>query len=489
MLKQTQSQKLVQKVLPQIIQKQNLLAVPTLTLEQMVRVELDVNPFLEEELETPETDENIENNEFSDEKESEAEESIKTDEEYDWDDFQQGEDDGYKTSSSDDEDKKSIQELYWKSKTTFYEYLISQLHLSELNEKQIFIGEIIIGNINNDGYLLEDLEELLQDINKNKGGTDYENTEFNTNEIKYVLSEIQKFEPPGVAANNLKESLLIQLGLLKIDNNVRELSKKVLSDYFDEFRLKNYEKISKELEIDIELTNLIFEIISKLNPKPASAYEEGDQSGYIYPDLIVTENEGEYIIELNEKYSPRIKLNSSYKKLLKDKSSKLDNNAIAFINNNYERAKWFLEAIESRRNTMLSVMDAILKRQKEFFDNKGETTLKPLYEKEIAEDINMSISTISRAVKGKYVQTDFGIYELKEFFSKNFKPEGNADISINEIEKKLKEIIEIEDSSKPFNDEELVIELNKFGYNLARRTVAKYRENLGIQKARLRRKL
>lgn len=485
MLKQTQSQKLLQKTLPQIIQKQSLLAIPILSIEQMVRQEMEQNPFLEEIDDFAEEQE-IEKD-SSDDTDKETEEIEKKEEEFDMDDFANSEIEGYKTEDYEATQKSINYENIWKSKLSLTDSLMSQLHLSGLSNSDVFIGEIIIGNIDDEGYLRETNEELLEDINRQKLGTEYEEEVFYLNNIARVIGEIQSFDPPGIASRNLKECLLKQIDLLKNDEKIKSYAKRVLNEYFEEFRLKNYEKLMKDLGVEIEVINRIFEIISKLNPKPGYV-EDSSDNHYIYPDLIVRKEEGEYKVEINDRNVPVLRLSKAYRDLTDNFGRKGDKQAKEFVKTNLERAKWFIDAIKSRRQTMLKVMNSILKRQKEFFDNMGEN-LKPMYEKDVAEDISMDISTVSRTVRGKYVQTDFGIYELKYFFSNYLKTEEGDDVSTKEIKAKIKEIIEKENPYRPLNDDDLTKELNKLGFKIARRTVAKYREAMKIPKARLRRKL
>ena len=485
MLKQTQSQRLLQKTLPQIIQKQSLLAIPILSVEQMIRQEMEQNPFLEEAeeyLEEQETDK-----ETTEETEKEVEEIDKKDEEFDMDDFANSEIDGYKTEDYQNTQKSINYENIWKSSLSLTDSLVSQLHLSDLGEKNVFIGEIIIGNIDDEGYIRETNEEILEDINKQKEITEYKNEEFSINDIETVIEEIQTFDPPGIASRNLRECLLRQIDQLKNNENIKALAKRVLNEYFEEFRLKNYERLMKELGIEIDTVNMIFELISKLNPKPGYIGDTNDNH-YIYPDLIVRKEEDEYKIEINDRNVPVLRLSKAYRDLTDNSGRRGDKQAKEFVKTNYERAKWFIDAIKSRRQTMLKVMNSILKRQREFFDKMGEN-LKPMYEKDVAEDINMDISTVSRTVRGKYVQTDFGIYELKYFFSNYLKTDEGDDVSTKEIKARIKEIIENENPYKPLNDDDLTKELNKMGFKIARRTVAKYREAMKIPKARLRRKL
>ncbi len=485
MLKQTQSQRLVQKVLPQLIQKQSLLAIPTIALEQMVRLELVQNPFLEErELETIEEQTEIEKPESDDL----SKEDINKEEEYNWDDYLNAENDGYKTSGSGSDETEINYENMWKSPHTKSDYLLSQVYLAELNHKQMQIAEAIISSLDDDGYFRQDIDLFIEDLKNFYLEEDFKDVEITNDEILKILSVIHKFDPPGIAARDLSECLLIQINLKDLDPVIKEIARKIIQNYFDEFRLKNYEKLIEELKIDIDTLNKVFDIIHKLDPKPASSIEESSHADYIIPDLLVIKEGGVYKVELNERNIPSLRINSSYRKLINEKEKILDKGTKDFIHNNFERAKWFLMAINSRRETMLKVMNAILNHQKEFFDNLGEG-IKPLYEKEIAEDISMDISTVSRTVRGKYVQTEFGIYELRSFFSHKVRNETGEDISNSEIKNKMKEIIDAEDPANPLTDENLVVEMHKFGYKLARRTVAKYRDLLKIPKARMRRKL
>lgn len=479
MIKQTQTQKLSQKILPQIIQRQNLLAVPTLALEQMIKSELEENPLLEEVTES-ESEEGLDQEEA---KEASIE-NIKT-EEYSWDDYYSGEYEGYKTSDKDD-DEFNYEET-WKGTITIHDNLLNQLYHSTLSDKEIFIGEEIIGNLDGDGYLREGTLELLEELNIRKLGTEFENEIFTEEEIEGVLKQVQKYEPIGIAARSLQECLMIQLDESAMDSYLKKVCKKIIDNYFEELRLRNYEKIEKDLRISREKVIKAFEHILKLNPKPGFNEYEHDHN-LIYPDLIVTKKDDEYVVSLNERILPSLKINKQYGKLISGKNSTVNDEAKEFLSNKMERAKWFIEAMKSRRHTMIKVMNAILIRQFRFFENNGHG-LKPMLEKDVAEDIDMDISTISRTIRGKYVQTDFGIYELKYFFSNSLSTDDGEDISTKELKNKMKEIIEAEDKKDPLTDDRLVTILNEQGYQIARRTVAKYREAMKIPKARLRRRI
>ena len=487
MFKQSQQQKQMQRLMPQIIQKQNLLAIPTIALEQMVKLEMEINPFLEEVNELLEEQESEDAEINADEINENSDDIIapikKEDEEFDTDDYVNSDYEGYKTVESIDGEEKANYENIWSSKVTLKDNLLSQLHLSDITEKESFIGEEIIWSIDDEGYFRDNPEDVIADLEKQKVGTSFENETFSLEELHKVLTLIQTFEPVGIASRNLEECLITQLNNQDIEEKIKNTCKDILINHFDEFRLKNYEKLMKEYNLSIDEVNDIFKQISHLNPKPGYIYESNDNI-YIYPDVTVTTKDNEYIVELNDKSIPSLRLNDMYSHIMKTN----DKEAKEFVKNNLERAKWFLESLRSRKETLLKVMYAILHRQKDFFDNMGKN-LKPMLEKEIAEDIMMDISTVSRTVRGKYVQTDFGIFELKHFFSYHITNESGDDISTKEVKIKIAEIISEEDPAKPYTDDDLVEQLNKIGYKIARRTAAKYREALRIPVARLRRQI
>ncbi|MFA5404193.1 MAG: RNA polymerase sigma-54 factor, partial [Ignavibacteria bacterium] len=355
MLKQTQSQKLLQKTLPQIIQKQSLLAIPILSIEQMVRQEMEQNPFLEE-IDDLADEQELEKDTIE-ETDKEKEEIEKKEEEFDMDDFANSEIDGYKTEDYEYSKNSVNYENIWKSSQSLTDSLLSQLHLSHLDEEFVFIGEIIIGNIDDEGYVRETNEEILNDVNRQKEGTEFQEEIFGLKDIISVIAIIQTFDPPGIASRNLRDCLLRQIELLKNDEKIKGLAKRVLADYFEEFRLKNYEKLMKDLGVEIEIINKIFELISKLNPKPGYIGDATDNH-YIYPDLIVRKEEGEYKIEINDRNVPVLRLSKAYRDLTDNIGRKADKNTKEFVKNNFERARWFIDAIKSRRQTMLKVMNS-----------------------------------------------------------------------------------------------------------------------------------
>lgn len=491
MLKTSQIQKQTQKLVPIIVQKQNLLMLPNLALEQRIKQEIELNPFLEEvdELEDIEHPEEPRKEEI-DAVEGGLEETETTEpdkeEEFDVEDFIDDDYEGYKTQTDDSVNKRLAIENLYKTEATLKDNLLVQLYLQPLTEKEFFIGEELIEFIDSEGYIREEIPELTQAINELIKENPLITTELSEDEVKKVLDIIKTFDPPGIASKNLQECLITQVKLSDEPDDFKNLCIKVLTDYLDDLRLKRYEKLIRELNLDTESVNKIFDFISKLDPKPGLT-SESVPNVVIYPDFIVYEDNGEFKVDLTDWHLPSIRLNTDYLKYLK-KGSKVKKDTKKYVKENYERAKWFIDAINSRRETMLKVMNAILKRQYKFFETSGEQ-LVPLLEKDIAEDIGMDISTVSRTVKGKYVQTDFGIFELKHFFSNALKSEDGNDVSTREIKNKIKELIENENKNAPYTDDELVIALEKLGYKLSRRTVAKYRDAMRIPKARLRRKI
>lgn len=491
MLKTSQIQKQTQKLVPVIVQKQNLLMLPNLALEQRIKQEIELNPFLEEvdEIEESEYSEEPKKEETEDssiEKEDTDITEADKEDEFELEDWFDDDYEGYKTQTEDTVNKRLAIENLYKTEATLKDNLLIQLYLQPFSDKEYFIGEELIEYIDTDGYIREGLSELTESLNKIRKEERKEISEITEDEVKKVLDIIKTFDPPGIAANNLQECLITQVKVSDQPEDFKDLCIKVLTDYLEDLRLKRYEKLIKELNLDSESVNKIFDFISKLDPTPGLT-SESIPNTIIYPDFIVYEDNGEFKVDLTDWYMPSVRINSDYLKYIK-KTSKVKKETKKYIKENYERAKWFIDAINSRRETMLKVMNSILKRQYKFFETSGKT-LMPLYEKDIAEDVGVDISTVSRAIKGKYVQTDFGIFELKHFFSNSLKSENGNDVSTREIKNKIKELIENENKSSPYTDDELVVALEKFGYKLSRRTVAKYRDLMKIPKARLRRKI
>lgn len=457
MLRNTQGQILQQKLSPQAIQAQLLLAIPTMALEQEIKKQIEENPVLEDSVEETQSNEDTAADEYSQDS---------------WNDFPTQR----RNSDISDEDRT---EYLINKQAKSRETPIEQVYRMGLEANELIIAEEIIGSIEDDGYLRIPLEEIAEDISEKFGFSP------TPEEMESVLTTVQRLDPVGIAARNLEECLSIQLkepgsGLEETD---RDLCLKLINEHFEEFKLKHFEKLAKLLDVPLEKVSELFEIIHKLNPAPGKQDTAAD---YIFPDYLVKEIEGRIVVELSGDSRSPVRISKKYMDMLKDKTTEKDTKD--FLRNKFDAAKWFINAIQSRRDTMLKVMNAIVERQMEFFKSHGEN-LKPMFEKDIAEAISMDISTVSRVVRGKYVQTDFGIYELKYFFSTGMRSDSGEDVSNKILKEKIREMIENEDKSKPLSDDKLAELMNKEGFGLARRTVAKYREAMKIPKATLRRKI
>ena len=482
MFKLIQSQKLLQKLSPQQIQLMKMLQLPTVALEQRIKEELELNPALEEGI---------------DEESSVNEDEIvadNTDEgDLHRDDFSisdyMNEDEGasYKTRISNtgpDDEKK---EIPFSVGTSFQERLSSQLGLRDLNNHDYQIADYLIGNLDDDGYLRRDLSAIADDIAFSQ------NINTDEKELERLLKVIQGFDPVGVGARDLRECLLIQLYKKPSKTATIELAIQVVEKQMEEFSKKHYEKITKKLGIaDEELKEVIQEIL-KLNPRPGNSLADGSKSyQQIIPDFMVTNDDGELNISLNSRNAPDLKINNDYKKMREDLSktkTKSDKEAATFIKQKLDNAKWFIDAIQQRNYTLLYTMNAIVDHQRAYFLEGDETLLKPMILKDIAEKVGLDISTVSRVANSKYVQTAFGTFLLKTFFSESLSTESGEDVSTREVKKILKDCVDAENKSKPLTDEKLMATLKERGYNIARRTIAKYREQLDIPVARLRKEL
>lgn len=488
MLKNAQILGLQQKLSPQMIQQQLLLAVPTLALEQEIKLQLEANPVLEEVMdeEAEQTSDTETKDEVTDSDEQ-GELSDAKDESYDVEDWYEyslaNDDEGYKSPEMFDREKQkefdSRTEYVINRKIKNRESPLEQLHRSGLDETQIIIGEEILGSLGEDGYLHDSPDDIRMDLRKQSG------LEVTNEEIENVLKVIQKFDPIGLGSSSLQECLTIQLEELKTDENTRQLAMRMINEFFNDFKARHYEKLSKLLEISMEEVNRVYEIIHKLNPVPGNT-EFDPEKNYIYPDFLVTKTDGDLRVELADDFIPSLRINRRYYEMFKTK--KTPKKTREFLKGKLDAAKWFINSILSRRETMLKVMNAIVDRQRVFFMTNGEN-LKPMYEKDIASDIDMDLSTVSRTVRNKYVQTDFGVFELKYFFSNPIHTESGEDVSSKIIKQKISELIEKEDKSKPLSDDRISRILQDAGFPLARRTVAKYREAIKIPKASLRRQI
>jgi RNA polymerase sigma-54 factor len=484
MLKQRLQQKLLQKLSPQQIQMIKLLEVPTLQMEQRIKKELEENPALEEGTEEEEIPPEAEEDQF--------EEKDKDQEEFTLDDYIEEDDiPEYRLQTknySKDEDKRT--EIPFSVGFSFHEHLESQLGLRDLSEKQKTLGEYILGNIDEDGYLRRELVNIVDDL------AFLQNVETTESELEEVLLIIQDLEPAGVGARTLRECLLLQIEKRDTSHPSMKLAHKILNSHFDEFTKRHYDKIISRLGItEDELKSAIDEIL-KLNPKPGGVYSDpfNKTSQPIIPDFILELTEDGFDLHLNSKNLPELRLSSAYNEMLhsysKDKSQKKEmKDAVLFVKQKIDSAKWFIDAIKQRQNTLLLTMNAILEYQQEYFIDGDETKLKPMILKDVAEMTGLDISTVSRVANSKYVQTHFGIFPLKFFFSEGLQTDSGEEVSTREIKRILQDCIENETKRRPLTDESLTDILQEKGYQIARRTVAKYREQLNIPVARLRREI
>jgi len=500
------SQNLQQKLSPQQIQFIKLLQVPTAELESRIEEELEINPALEEgdqnESEPePEGEKGPENETDSDgdsdlEKPEEQEilpENNSSDDDIDIKDYLRDDDYGsYKTQGDghgDDED--DDREMPMPGSSSLHENLLSQLGFLGLSEKQTAIGKQLIGSIEGDGYIRRDLEAIVNDLAFSQG------IDTTIEEAESVLKKIQSFDPIGIAARNLQECLLLQLERMDDGQDVDVIvGKRIIGECYEEFTKKHYAKIMKKLDLDDEdYIKDAIDLIVKLNPKPGGEVSSGMvKNQYIIPDFILSNTNGKLDIALNSRNAPELRVSRSYIDMFKayDKGNKKDKKlkeAVTFVKQKLDAAKWFIDAIKQRQNTLLRTMQAIVHFQYDYFLDGDETKLKPMILKDIAQIINMDISTVSRVASSKSIQTDFGTIPLKYFFSEGITTDSGEEVSSREVKQIIKDLIDSEDKDKPFSDDKLEDLLNEKGYNIARRTVAKYREQLNIPVARLRREI
>ncbi|MES2430128.1 MAG: RNA polymerase factor sigma-54 [Bacteroidota bacterium] len=487
-------QKQLQKLSPQQIQLMKLLQVPTQQLEERIKEELEENPALEtgeeEETEEFENDNTTEDAEPTDEYDLDG--STDEYENIDISDYvQDGDDDiaDYRMKDENYPEADDGKTIPHKVETGFNELMLEQLGMLNLDEHRHKVAEQIIGNLDDDGYLRRDITAIMDDL------AFRQNIQTTEEELAELILEIQQFDPPGVAARNLQECLLIQLERKINDGPHIELAIKVLEKYFEEFTKKHYEKIQRGLNItDDQLRDIIAQIV-KLNPKPGGNIgDSGKNEGYVIPDFFIVNNVGKLEITLNSRNAPDLRISEGYRDMLKDyergsKKDKRQKEAVLFIKQKIDSAKWFIDAIKQRQHTLLSTMEAIMNYQYEFFLTGDETELRPMILKDIAEKTELDISTVSRVANSKFVQTEFGTYRLKFFFSESLQTDSGEEVSTREVKKILSDLIEGESKKHPLSDERLTELLQEKGYNIARRTVAKYREQLNVPVARLRKVL
>ena len=490
MQKLSLNQSLQQKLSPQQIQFIKLLQVPTAELENRIEEELELNPVLEEGADEPEEEDT--NNPTDEPTEEEKPEQISSSEDIDIKDYLRDDDyNSYKTQSDGDGEDDEDREMPIPMGTSLHETLMTQLGFLGLNDRQLTIGKQLIGSIESDGYIRRDLDSIVNDLAFSQG------IETNLEEVEVLLKRIQAFDPSGIAARNLQECLLLQLDRMDDGQDVDVIvAKRVIQECYEEFTKKHYPKILKKLDLDDEdYIKDAIELIVRLNPKPGGELNTGiAKNQYVIPDFILSNNNGKLELSLNSRNAPELRISRSYSEMFKaydkgDKKDKKLKEAVSFVKQKLDAAKWFIDAIKQRQHTLLRTMRAIVDFQYDYFLEGDETKLRPMILKDIAQMINMDISTVSRVASSKTVQTDFGVFPLKYFFSEGIATDSGEEVSSREVKQIIKDLIVSEDKKKPLSDDKLEDLLNEKGYNIARRTVAKYREQLNIPVARLRKEM
>lgn len=491
MLRQVQQQKLIQKLSPQQIQLMKLLQVPTANLEERIKDELENNPALEDSHEEDDDIYDLESEDEFDKEEKDEDEII--------DEYLQVDISEYLRSENEERSDYHLPEEYdnddepttvpVKVETTFHDHLNAQLGMLNLNDREVKIAEQIIGSIDDDGYLRRDPISITDDLAFNY------NLNTSPEEVVGLLKEVQDFDPAGVGAADLQECLLLQLERMPSSVKGLQNAKVILRDYFEAFTRKHYDRIMLRLRLSEEDFKDAIDLILKLTPKPGSAFSStAKTSNYVIPDFFIYNNNGKLELTLNARNAPELRVSENYKDMLRsydsgEKKNKSEKEALLFIKQKIDSAKWFIDAIKQRQHTLLLTMNAIMEYQKQFFLTGDEMELKPMILKDIAERIDMDISTVSRVANSKYVQTEFGTYILKFFFSEGIVNESGEEVSTREVKRLLQDLVEGEDKRRPLSDEKLTRLIAEKGYTVARRTVAKYREQLDIPVARLRKEV
>ena len=473
-LKQSLQQRLLQKLSPQQIQLMKMLQLPTVELEKRIKEELEINPALDE------GEEQVSEDEFTEEADDKRDD-------FNFQDYTNDETPSYKTQSNNFSKGQEVHQKPLSFGDSLSERLLKQIDLKIKNENQKKIAEHIIGNLDESGYLRRELFNIVDDLAFSQ------NIFADEEELEQILAEVQDLEPHGVGARDLKECLLIQLRK-KNKTIAIKTAEVILEKCFESFTKKHYAKISKKLDINNDaIKDAIAEIV-KLNPKPGNSLIDSQSDiQQITPDFTLIDNDGTLSVELNQRNSPQLRVSNDYIEMIKGfqqgAKNKRDKDAILFIKQKVDAAKWFIDAVKQRQNTLLITMKAIISFQKEFFLSGDEKKLKPMILKDIASIVSMDISTISRVANSKHVSTPYGTFSLKYFFSESLTTDSGEEVSTREVKTILNEAINKEDKSKPLTDEKLASLLKEKGYLIARRTVAKYREQLNIPVARLRKEL
>lgn len=503
MLDQKQILKQQQKLSPQQIQVIKLLEIPTIELDTRIKEELEVNPALEADENDEDQEEQDDNVDMDNDSDSNSEEddenndydddnSLNEDEkDFDIDDyFNEDEYNNYKESINNTSPDQETKEIPFSGGTSFQENLKSQLGLLNLSENDMVLADFLIGNIDEDGYLRREIEYIVDDILFSQNITTSEE------ELQRILSAIQTLDPAGIGARTLQECLLLQVDR-KPKTAESRTAAAILKDYYEEFTKKHYDKIQQGLEIEQEDLKAAIDLIIKLNPKPGNTTSDSyaktvNQS--IIPDFNLENIDGEMQLSINSRNVPNLRVSRTYVEMLQEykptnTSNSKDREAFDFIKQKLDSAKWFIDAIKQRNNTLLSTMQVIFDFQKDFFLTGDETKLKPMILKDIADKTGLDISTISRVANSKHIQTPYGIYSLKYFFSEGLQTDSGEEASSRKIKQILQDTINEEDKSKPYTDEQLADVLKSKGFIIARRTIAKYREQLGLPVGRLRKEL
>ncbi len=471
-----------------------LLQVPTANLEERIKEELEENPALEESEDGLDDFNSDPVDEFdsSNDEDFEKEGAVDEYENLDLSEYVNDGDDEIGDYKLRDENYPEMDEgkvIPIRVETSFYEMLITQLGMMKLDDRSHKIAEQIVGSIDDDGYLRREMTSISDDL------AFRQNIIATEAEIKKLIKQIQQFDPPGICARNLQECLLLQLKRKLAEGKEVVQAMLVIEKYFDEFTKKHYEKIQRGLGIDDEELKKVINQIIKLNPKPGGNIGETNKAeSYVIPDFFIFNNAGSLELTLNSKNAPDLRISEGYRDMMKDyergaKKDKRQKEAVLFIKQKIDSAKWFIDMIKQRQQTLMGTMQSIMNYQNEFFLTGDETTLKPMILKDIAELTGLDISTVSRVANSKFVQTEFGSYRLKFFFSESLSTDSGEEVSTREVKKILNNIIDAEDKHKPLSDEQLTEMLQEKGYNIARRTVAKYREQLNLPVARLRKEL
>ena len=472
-INQKQVLSLQQKLSPQQIQMIKLLELPAVQLEQRIKQEIEDNIVLEEE-------------ERSAEDEEQPPQQISFDEYLREDDTP-----SYKSRINNFSKDDKQRPVYLTEGRSLQEYLVEQLGYRNLPERDMRLAVYLIGSIDEDGYLRRDLESVADDIAFTMG------LETTAGELERLLGIIHELEPAGIGARDLRECLLLQMAQMPVNTRPRRLARKILTSYFDEFVKKHYEKLMARLQISEDDFRDAIAEIRHLSPKPGNLYTEGgtDTTPYIIPDFILDYQDGRFSLSLNSYNVPEVRVNRRYMEMIREmvgsdgRVREKDKEAIQFVKNKIDSAKWFISAIKQRHDTLMRTMQTILDYQQEYFKDGDKSKLRPMILKDIADRTGLDVSTISRVVNSKYVQTQFGIILLKSLFSEAMQTDSGEEVSSYEIKNILQQCIDEEDKRRPLTDETLMDILNSKGYRIARRTVAKYREMLGIPVARLRKQI